>query len=127
MSEKVRIGEMFIPILPKKYRHEENYIDCDDILCSTYAIDCNICPVIFHKVKEEKLDIIECNQRLIEVNLWGNYWGVSELPLSEIKKHGIRCWDVQCYNAADEMGCSVCRFNNGKIHALDELKYRELE
>lgn len=127
MSEKVRIGEMFIPILPKKYRHEENYIDCDDILCSTYAIDCNICPVIFHKVKEEKLDIIECNQRLIEVNLWGNYWGVSELPLSEIKKHGIRCWDVQCYNAAAEMGCSVCRFNNGKIHTLDELKYRELE
>ena len=127
MSEKVRIGEMLIPILPKKYRHEENYIDCDDILCSTYAIDCNICPVIFHKVKEEKLDIIECNQRLIEVNLWGNYWGVSKLPLSEIKKHGIRCWDVQCYNAADEMGCSVCRFNNGKIHTLDELKYRELE
>lgn len=74
MSEKVRIGEMFIPILPKKYRHEENYVNCDDILCSTYAIDCDICPVIFHKVKEEKLDIIECNQRLIEVNLWGNYW-----------------------------------------------------
>lgn len=61
MSEKVRIGEMFIPILPKKYRHEENYINCDDILCSQYDIDCEICPVIFHKVKEEKLDIIECN------------------------------------------------------------------
>ena len=90
-------------------------------------IYCHICPVIFHKVKEKKLDIIECNQRLIEVNLWGDYWGASELPLSEIKKHGIRCWDVQCYNAADEMGCSVCRFNNGEIHTLDELKYREME
>ena len=59
MSEKVRIGEMFIPILPKKYRQQENYVNCDDILCSTYDIDCHICPVIFHKVKEEKLDIIE--------------------------------------------------------------------
>lgn len=127
MSEKVRIGEVFVPILPKKYRQQEDYVSCEDILCSKYVIDCDFCPVIFHKVKEEKLDIIECNQRLIEVNLYGNYWSVSELPLNEIKKHGIRCCDIRCSNIADEMECSVCRFNDGEIHALGELKYKELE
>lgn len=86
MSEKVRIGEMFIPILPKKYRHEENYINCDDILCSQYDIDCHICPVIFHKVKEKKLDIIECNQRLIEVNLWGELLGCIRITFKRNKE-----------------------------------------
>lgn len=127
MSEKVRIGEMFIPILPKKYRQQENYVNCDDVLCAKYDIDCDICPLSFHKVKEETLDIIECNQKLIEVNLCKDYWGISELPLSEIKKYGIRCCDIQCSNVADEMECFMCRFNNGEIHTLDELKYKELE
>lgn len=127
MSEKVRIGEMFIPILPKKYRQQENYVNCDDVLCAKYDINCDICPLSFHKVKEETLDIIECNQKLIEVNLCKDYWGISELPLSEIKKYGIRCCDIQCSNVADEMECFMCRFNNGEIHTLDELKYKELE
>lgn len=127
MSEKVRIGEMFIPILPKKYRSQENYVNCDDILCAKYDIDCHICPVIFHKVKEEELDIIECNQRLIEINLWKNHWCVPELTLEEIKKHGIQCCDVQCSNVDDEMECCVCKFDDGKILTLDEIKYRELE
>lgn len=127
MSEKVRIGEMFVPILPKKYRQQENYVNCDDILCAKYDIDCHICPVIFHKVKKEELDIIECNQKLIEINLWKNHWCVPELTLEEIKKHGIRCCDIQCSNVADELECSVCKFNDGEIHTLDEIKYRELE
>ena len=127
MSEKVRIGEMFVPILPKKYRQQENYVNCDDILCSKYDIDCDTCPFIFHKVKEEKLDIIKCNQRLIEVNLWGNYWGISELPLNEIKKHGIRCCDIPYCDDADERRCSLCKFRDGEMHTLDELKYREIE
>lgn len=127
MSEKVRIGEMFIPILPKKYRQQENYVNCDDVLCAKYDIDCDICPLSFHKVKEETLDIIECNQKLIEVNLCKDYWGASELPLDTIKKYGIQCCDIQCSNIDDEMECFMCRFNNGEIHTLDELKYKELE
>lgn len=126
MSEKIRIGEMFVPILPKKYRYQENYVNCDDVLCSEYDIDCDICPFTFHKVKEEKLDIIECNQKLIEVNLWENYWGVSDLSLNEIEKYGIGCCNIS-YCSANEMGCSLCRFNNRKTYSLDELKYRELD
>lgn len=127
MSEKIRIGEMFVPILPKKYRYQENYVHCDDVLCSEYGIDCKICPFIFHKVEEEKLDIIECNQKLIEVNLWGDYWGVSELSLNEIKKYGIACCNISYCNSANGTGCSLCRFNDRKMYSLDELKYRELE
>lgn len=127
MSEKVRIGEMFVPILPKKYRKQENYVNCDDALCSEYDIDCKICPFIFHKVEEEKLDIIECNQKLIEVNLWGDYWGVSELSLNEIKKYKIGCCNISYCNSANGIGCSLCRFNDRKTYSLGELKYRELD
>lgn len=127
MSEKIRIGEMFVPILPKKYRYQENYVHCDDVLCSEYGIDCKICPFIFHKVEEKKIDIIECNQKLIEVNLWGDYWGVSELSLNEIKKYGIGCCNISYCNSANGIGCSFCRFNDRKTYSLDELKYRELD
>lgn len=127
MSEKVRIGEKFVPILPKEYRYEQGYIDCDDTLCAKYDIDCDICPFVHHKVKEKDLDIIESNQNLIEINLWRSHWGVTDLTLEDIKKYGIQCCDVECSNIDGEMECCVCKFDGRKILTLEEIKYRELE
>ncbi len=128
MCEKIKIDGKLIPIAPKKYRYERGFIDCDDILCEKYEVDCIYCPMNYGKVNDRDINIIKSNERLLEVKLFKEFWSITDLTFKSAKEqNGISCRDIQCFCMEKEIDCDFCNFNNDKIIPLKNIVYREID
>ena len=124
--EKIKIDDREVRLMPKQYRHKEDELTCDEVMCGKIA-SCDSCPFISKDViKIKDLDIIETNEKLIEVEISSDTWYIADKTIAEAEEEGICCYDVYCklHDEKAEFECEHCIFRSMEILDLESINYR---
>lgn len=127
--EKIKIGSKEVRLMPKQYRYKKDEVTCDEVMCEN-IICCDLCPFEFKDIiKTKNLDIIDSNEKLIEIEILPNVWYVTDRTLEEANEEGICCYDVYCelhdYRKIEcEYECENCIFSEVEVLDLEDVNYR---
>lgn len=126
MCKSIEIGGKLIPVIPKEYRENEGYISCRDVIYNCNDIDCCDC-LLKTPIKEEDIEIINSEDKLLEVEIFKNFWVCINATFDEINESGKVFCNKVINCDSEEFSCEACIFGEYEYLDLNNVNYRIID